>query len=47
MTRSVEVLTLDVRRYEVGPEEIALADEFAASARSLRGAVAAAVAEEG
>jgi hypothetical protein len=46
MTRSVEVLTLDVRRYEVGEEEIALADEFAASARSLRGAIAATVAED-
>lgn len=46
MTRTVELLTLDVKRYSVGAEEVAAAEEFSAAARSLRGAVAAAVAED-
>lgn len=46
MTRSVELLTLDVRRYEIGEPEVAAAEAFAAAARTLRGAVASAAVEE-
>lgn len=43
MTKTVEVLTLDVRRYAIGEDEMAAAEEFAAAARTLRGAVSAAL----
>jgi hypothetical protein len=42
LTRTIEVLTLDVRRYEISESEVAAAEELAASARSLRGAIVAA-----
>ncbi|TCC20092.1 hypothetical protein [Kribbella speibonae] len=42
MTRSVELLTLDVKRYDVGDAEVSAAEEFALSARTLRGAILAA-----
>jgi hypothetical protein len=46
MTRTVEALTLDVRRYAITEVERAAADEFAAAARTLRGAVTAALSED-
>jgi hypothetical protein len=46
MTKTVELLTLDVKRYEVGEAELLAADEFSASARALRGAVIAAAPED-
>lgn len=46
MTRSAELLTLDVKRYEVGPTEISAAEEFSLAARTLRGAVIAAGIED-
>lgn len=41
MTRSIEVLTVDIKRYEIGDPEVLAADEFLSAARILRGAVAA------
>ncbi|WP_127792576.1 hypothetical protein [Agromyces sp. LHK192] len=46
MTRAVELLTLDIKRYVVGEDELLAAEEHAAAARSLKGAIAAASAED-
>lgn len=46
MTRTIELLTLDVKRYEVGLEEVRSAEELSASTRALVGAIKAALPEE-
>lgn len=46
MTRTIELLTLDVKRYFVGHEEVRAAEELSASTRALVGAVKAAIPEE-
>ncbi|MCS3442453.1 hypothetical protein [Microbacterium phyllosphaerae] len=45
MTRTVELLTLDIKRYDVGVEEVKAADEYAAAARGLAATVRAALPE--
>ena len=46
MTRTVELLTLDVKRYSVDAPELRAAEEYVAAARALLGAVKAAMPED-
>ncbi|MDY0910116.1 hypothetical protein [Microbacterium sp. CFBP9034] len=46
MTKTIELLTLDVKRYQVGTDEVKAAEEFAATARGLAATVKAALPED-
>lgn len=46
MTKTIELLTLDVKRYQVGVDEVKAAEEFAATARGLAATVKAAIPED-
>jgi len=46
MTRTIELLTLDVKRYSVRHEEVRAAEELSASTRALVGAIKAALPED-
>jgi hypothetical protein len=46
MTKTVELLTLDIKRYEISDEEVRAAEEFAATARGLVATIKASLPED-